>query len=118
MARKDTQCGVLKSGYAESSCYRVHFGTDGQLKLLDEVRSPWLSWARTLVRRHILIVAAIFAHRVFVGVDSAADRDRRVLSACRRRLLHSVGGRWGHRSDYPVKLLRRCQIEHPNAGGD
>ena len=68
MARKDAQCGVLKSGYAESSCYRVHFGADGELELLDEVRSPWLSWARTLVRHHILIIAAIFADRVYVGV--------------------------------------------------
>lgn len=154
MARKDTQCGVLKSGYAESSCYRVHFGSDGQLKLLDEVRSPWLSWARTLVRHHILIVAAIFARRVYVGVYSAADRGRRVPSACRRGRLPSAGGRCDHRPDshcpagsrpagrecslsrhgglkvlagersrryewscyYPVKLLRRGQIEPPNAG--
>ena len=110
MARKDTQCGVLKSGYAESSCYRVHFGTDSQLKLLDEVRSPWLSWARTLVRHHILIVAAIFAHRVSVGVDSAdtvtgESRQLAVAGCCVRPAADAITD-----SDYPVKLLRCCQI--------
>jgi hypothetical protein len=89
MARKDTQCGVLKSGYAEGSCYRVHFGSDGQLELLDEVRSPWLSWARTLVRHHILIVAAIFVHGVYVGLIppptvSGESRQLAVTGCCVR----------------------------------
>jgi hypothetical protein len=69
MAREDTQCGVLKSGYADSSRYRVHFGTDSQLKLLDEVRSPWLGWARTLVKHHILIIPATFVRRAYRGVN-------------------------------------------------
>lgn len=89
MAREDTECGVLKSGYAEGSRYRVHFGSDGKLKLLDEVRSPWLSWARTLVKHHIPIVPVTFVRRVCGGIDFT-DRDRQASTDRRPGLLWSA----------------------------